>query len=274
MTSSSDRLIRVTITAILFGIHANTAWTENRFGPEIELHSVTHKTIHICIKGGVYFVTGVLAYPIWARQNREDISPVYNATTFGVGFGCYAAFLLDGKLSELYLKKIEQKLQPRVDSSELKVEWQDSVGEMKRKGLKLTYPSGDYIVFSSDPQTIEVTMNPQTSGELIAKTDFYDQEIYELAKSVGLRPPVKDGFWNGGHIHIDLDQAFGGDPQKFKNFIIDFWSHGELARGILVDDPFNAGPIRSKRQLRDIKSLAEYLDVLSVQGKRLTSREI
>lgn len=197
-----------------------------------------HKAIHLCIKGGVYYLTGTLAYPIWARLNHEDISNLHAAASLGVGLSCYAVFMLDNKISESHLLKIARKLQPRADASELSLEWTFSQGEMREK------------------------------------MDFYQKEIYQLAKSVELRPPKRDGIWNGGHLHIDLKTAFDKDPQKFKNFVLDFWSHGELARGILAEDPLNASPIQTQRQLKQIRNLVIYLDSLTQDGKSLGPGEI
>lgn len=262
------------LLSLLFILTIKSTSAQTRFGAEIELHGKGHQIIHLCMKGGVYYLTGAIAYPSLAKLNHEDISDVHAAATLGVGFGCYAAFMLDTKISEVYLNKIATILNPRALASELKLDWIHNQGDMKRSGLKISYPSGDVIVFTSDPQTIEVNINPQTAEEIKEKLDFYQREIFDLAKSAGLLPPKQDGIWNGGHIHIDLKTAFGGDPQKFKKFILDFWSHGELARGILVQDFLNAAPIKGQGQMNKIRELVNYLDSLTQKGKTLGKNEI
>ncbi|NQZ01474.1 MAG: hypothetical protein HRT45_12495 [Bdellovibrionales bacterium] len=44
--------------------------------------------------------------------------------------------------------------------------------------------------------------------------------------------------------------------------MVDYWSHGELGRGILGRDGVNAAPIRTEAEIRQISELVEYLDGL------------
>lgn len=115
----SPLFFRCILETLLFTDSSQISYEETRFGPEIELHGLGHKTIHLCIKGSVFYMIGVLAYPAWARLNKEDISPLHLLGAGGIGFGCYAAFMLDSQFSAAHLRAIANKIQPRVDASEL-----------------------------------------------------------------------------------------------------------------------------------------------------------
>ncbi|OHE20558.1 MAG: hypothetical protein A2540_03575 [Sulfurimonas sp. RIFOXYD2_FULL_37_8] len=63
------------------------------------------------------------------------------------------------------------------------------------------------------------------------------KDLFENAKNLGLLP---DPEYGGGHIHIGLESAFENDDLLFRNFMVDFFNHPEIASGIWKEDLLNA----------------------------------
>lgn len=101
--------IHILLIGSMIGFLAQSSRAENRFGTEIELHGLGHKAIHLCMKGSVYYVMGVVGYPMWSRYNREEISNLHTIASLGVGTGCFLAYLMD---IETHCSNIFTKLSP------------------------------------------------------------------------------------------------------------------------------------------------------------------
>ncbi len=99
-----------------------------------------------------------------------------------------------------------------------------------------TSPNGWSFKVTEDPGVLEVTMDPMTVAEFRKfKSDIQDA-VFASAAAVGLYPW---DFLGGGHINVDIG-IFGGSLLLARNFVVDFWSHNELAMGIFNYDPLNA----------------------------------
>lgn len=103
--------------------------------------------------------------------------------------------------------------------------------------FRVTYHDGVWFNISLDPAVVEVQASPMTTAEWSKNRERFEKDVFEVAKSLGLKPHSDIG---GGHIHMGLESSFGGDSKLFRNFIVDFANHPELARGVLADDPANS----------------------------------
>lgn len=248
-----------------------------KMGPEIELRGKKQIPSMLCQAGtqaafGVA-LTGVAgaAYLKATDRDGEALGPILSSAGglgggVGVAVACIALTIQDPAITDGYLRKIHANLLPREKAGELKLRWSE---ESVYRALEVTYADGRKIVFSKDPNVMEVKISPIRPGELEAALDFYQKEIFETARAVGLKPPRLDGPWNGGHIHVDLAEAFGNDPVKFKNFLLDYIEHTELADGVLIKDSYLTPAIDSIKQREAIEQLVASLDYLAEQGEKL-----
>lgn len=108
----------------------------------------------------------------------------------------------------------------------------------KIHSFKVNYPEKKFwFMVTMDPGVIEVKMGPATVKTFREMAPIIEKDLYARASAVGLTPPKISG---SGHVHIDLKSAFGDDALLFRNFIVDFTNHSELATGVLLRDTYNA----------------------------------
>ncbi|OFZ51297.1 MAG: hypothetical protein A2428_15780 [Bdellovibrionales bacterium RIFOXYC1_FULL_54_43] len=107
------------------------------------------------------------------------------------------------------------------------------------KTWKVSYPDGWWFQISIDPSVVEIQAKPVTLAEFTKYRDRIQNDIFEVAESIDLKPDKGSG---GGHIHIGTQTAFENDPKLFRNFLVDYTNHPELAFGILEEDFKNALP--------------------------------
>jgi hypothetical protein len=108
---------------------------------------------------------------------------------------------------------------------------------------KVTYKDGWWFKISTDPGTVEVQAKPTTAKEFTRLKSRIDNDIFGSAThpDVGLSPNHET--YGAGHIHIGVESSgMGKDPILFRNFIVDFLNHDEIAAGILNDGAANALP--------------------------------
>lgn len=104
---------------------------------------------------------------------------------------------------------------------------------------KVTFPDGWYVVFDRDPGVVEIRGQPLSSEQTTENVERMQNTAFDLAARAGLYPPRFLNLTNGGHVSIDF-AVFDEDPLLFRNFLVDFMNHTELARGILLNDWYNA----------------------------------
>jgi len=107
---------------------------------------------------------------------------------------------------------------------------------------RVNYTDGFWFQISTDPSVVEVQTNPNSAENIERLQNRIQTDIFDVAAdpAVGIRPFE---FAGGGHIHMGLESTFGGDARLFRNFMVDFVNHWELASGILSTDHLNAPPI-------------------------------
>lgn len=113
--------------------------------------------------------------------------------------------------------------------------------------LRVRYPDGYWFHISADPGVIEIQAKPTTLGELEHIKDRLQKDLFNSAREIGLDPFVHES--GGGHINIGFN-FFEQDALLFRNFIVDYANHPELALGIFERDIYNAPPISIKKQDR------------------------
>jgi hypothetical protein len=134
---------------------------------------------------------------------------------------------------------------------------------------KVTYPDGWWFKISLDPAVLEIQTAPSTVKKLKQIRNRIQTDIFGVAKTLGLKAGFKG---SGGHIHIGAESAFGGDANLFRNFLVDFINHSELANGILENDHSNAPPLQSltPEQKRGFLEVIKDFD----EGRRKTIHDI
>lgn len=251
-----------------------------KMGPEIEFRGKKQIPSMLCQAApqaalGLMAVGGAGTVGLAVKSLSVDTHAGAGAVVpFAAGFGasmgvialCVVAAVNDAAATDAYLRKIHARLLPRERAGELKLSWSN---DTSRRALEVTYPDGRKIEFAKDPNVVEVKTAPVRPGELAASLDFYEKEIFETARSVGLKSPVLDGPWNGGHIHVDIAEAFGNDPRRLKNFFLDYIEHPELAEGVLVKDFYNAPAIDPVKQRAAIEQVVYQLDLWAEKGEKL-----
>jgi hypothetical protein len=256
-----------------------------KMGPEIEFRGKKQIPSMICqaapqIGIGLMLTGFAGTVAVAGKSIYEDepagntlLAPVVAGTAAAVGsfVFCTVAAINDAGATDSYLRKIRANLLPRQKAGELTLDW---TNDSSRRALVVTYPDGRKILFAKDPNVVEVKTVPVRPGELAADLDFYEKEIFETARAVGLKSPKLDGPWNGGHIHVDIEEAFGGDPRKLKNFILDYIEHPELAGGVLVKDFYNAPAIDPLKQKEAIGQIVEALDHWAEKGEKVDAFKV
>jgi hypothetical protein len=99
-------------------------------------------------------------------------------------------------------------------------------------------PDGWSFTAKPDQGVIEVTMSPKTYNEFLKHAANIQDAIFASASHESLYPAL---FTGGGHISIDRT-LFDNNALLFRNFIVDFCNHNELAMGVLNYDTNNALP--------------------------------
>ncbi|MGE3972917.1 MAG: hypothetical protein AB7F59_00170 [Bdellovibrionales bacterium] len=95
-----------------------------------------------------------------------------------------------------------------------------------------------------DPATIEVQTKPTTLEDLKKIAPVLQELIFDAARAVHLQPYYEAA----GHIHLSVKGVFHGDAVLFRNFLVDFVNHSELATGVLEYDHMNAPPLSALTQ--------------------------
>lgn len=247
---------------------------EAKFGPEIEFRGLGQQPGLVC-KSAPAVVPVLLAGSAVVgviEDGKKQTGLAGMGATGLMVVGCVTVNNL--AISETYLKKLHRHLLPREKNGELTLTWGYDENLPVKKFLTVEYKNGKKIVFGLDPTVVEVKMPGLTAEQMASDSGFYQKEIYENARAVGLKIPRTDGPWNGGHIHIDIASAFDSDPLKFRNFLVDFLNHPELASGVMVKDPISARPIDLKAFAGETFEIVQQLERWAEEGKKIGLLEI
>lgn len=106
-------------------------------------------------------------------------------------------------------------------------------------GYRVSFNDSWYFQIETDPGAIEIQAKPTSLVDNIKLYDRYNEMIFNTATEIGLSTSnkfqtTKD--WAGGHIHIGIAEAFNNDVRHFRNFIVDYTNHLELAHEYFAND--------------------------------------
>jgi hypothetical protein len=179
------------------------------------------------------------SYSIYCEKNRQKSDKAY-----------------DAKLKNA-LEEMCKREDCELSSFEAKHWWATESYE----DYKITFKDNVEVYFTHDPSVIEVKSNPLTAKKFEEHTELLQRVVWDTLKDVGLTTPMFDGPWNGGHIHIGVNEGFDSVIQ-LRNFLVDLVNHSELAEGILGADAHEAESLRFTDQGKRIKEVVEKLDQL------------
>ena len=145
---------------------------------------------------------------------------------------------VNSEMSEDFQKQLIDRILHNCDECKL----QRKVDKYGLEYGRIVYPDGWYFNVTLDPAVVEVTAKPIPDSKLAEYTKRLDRDLYASAQEIGLRPSRNTG---GGHIHFGADAFFEGNPDYFRDFMVDMYNHSEIGSGILADDHYNSPPIKA-----------------------------
>lgn len=260
----------------------STALGQATFGPEIELRGARHNINTGCLGGFIagVGVQGANAVGALAQENPDpEAHGITALATAGGQVLCIRVSRYSDFSGKHYLKKIEDDL--KRTQPDVKREWIKD-GHLKTSAIRATYPDGRVIVFSQDPGVIEVKIPKITAEQARVENNFLQKEIWDRSERVGLKAPKSDGPWNGGHVHMGIEEALDNDPKKLKNMVFDHLLHPELADGVLGRDAIgpgrgfalNAKIVDVNKKRNQLEAFGKEMDEMAARGEKLTPEKI
>jgi hypothetical protein len=125
---------------------------------------------------------------------------------------------------------------------------------------KVTFPELGhwYAIINVDPGTVEIQAKPLTVDEWRRYADKIQYYIFDSARAVKLE--ARWDLRSAAHIHFGLQSTFEGDRLLFRNFVVSFMNHPELAQGIMEYDIGNAPSLFSVAQVEAFRALLAEFD--------------
>lgn len=130
---------------------------------------------------------------------------------------------------------------------------------------KVTLPDGFSFMITLDPAVIEVVPKAATLEGFKKLEPVLQKLIFETGKALNQAPQSSYG---GGHVHIGISSAFGGNPVLFRNFFVDWLNHPDLMNAF-TGSKYNAPtfydlPADRERAMREV--IAEFDARLRAEG--------
>lgn len=118
--------------------------------------------------------------------------------------------------------------------------------------LLVTYSDGWWFKVTVDLSVVEVKFKKVTPEKWESELKSRAQvDIWDVAASVGLKPPKGRSIFGGsGHLSQDMETTFEGDAFLYRNMLVDFANHAEIASGLLLHDAFDARALRWSKSAR------------------------
>lgn len=194
---------------LLFAVWASLARAESiTWGGELTFTSARHREVMKRAPG----THGPLGTRPWSQENQEALEAFYRHMK---GIAKDRSGLLSVRLLEE-----EDK-------------WGNDV-------VRVTYRDGWHFDVTMDPWCLEVVLPPFTLAELRKNKGRIQRDIFDQMAKIDLFPDRQIG---GGHLHMGMTSGFGDDVRLFRNWLVDFANHTELADGALEKDYDNARPL-------------------------------
>ncbi len=106
--------------------------------------------------------------------------------------------------------------------------------------IRVEFEDGFWIEVSHDPVVLEVTMKKGSTAHFKKNAKRIQSLVFDSAKQLGLVVHERIG---GGHISVDYESAFEHMKLLFRNFLVDYANHAELAWGVFGNHLGNAPPM-------------------------------
>ena len=94
----------------------------------------------------------------------------------------------------------------------------------------IVFSNGFWMEINIDPTVVEVQALPIPEDRLGELIPLIQKNLFDMAAKIGLFPHQKMG---GGHISFDTEGLFQGETFLFRDFLVDFFNHPEIANGLL-----------------------------------------
>jgi hypothetical protein len=101
----------------------------------------------------------------------------------------------------------------------------------------LVFEDGWKLEVRDDPHVIEVKASPRGRVWIKANEARLQEILFDEMAKLGLRP---NSLYGSGHLNLDLESAFLGNPKMLVNWLTDYFNHPALALGVFEIDPYNA----------------------------------
>jgi hypothetical protein len=169
-----------------------------------------------------------------------------NDIPFGPEFNFSNQNLLNSQTSGLHVNSVESEaardrflvnvLEKCSPGECIATEYKNRYGVLS---YRVTFKDNWFFQIETDPGVIEIQAKPTSLVDNIKIQKRYEKFIFSSAKEIGLvrvneLPGYQD--WAGGHIHIGIKEAFNNDVRAFRNFIVDYTNHIELAHRFFSND--------------------------------------
>ncbi len=142
--------------------------------------------------------------------------------------------MLNGRARSDLVEKLQAKyveaLRRRLDGRNVQIV--QGKDKNNHRSFRVTYPDGYFYDVTMDGAVLEVVLDRSTVANLESRADELQKDIFETMALAGMKPHESRG---GGHIHIGLKSMFNNDAVAYRNFIVDYLNHPELATMILRD---------------------------------------
>jgi len=213
----------------------------------------------------IAFIFFALAYSIIATLDALAWPPTYGAEfTFTNQNILRAQRSLDGTIVNNTESEAHRDMMGEILKERCKLSKQCKIKILKNKYdvemIRVTYKDGFWFQIATDPAVVEIQAKAATREEYLKYKEILERDIFEVARQVGMEP--SEIGVGGGHIHIGATSALDKDARLFRNFLVDFVNHPEIATGILANDHYNAPPVMAlnDKQIEEFKKTINRFD--------------
>lgn len=279
-------LLSIVFTAVaLFANTSGKAPSEGTGSVEIELSNAILRSGQFLPAAETILSSGLLYLTAYDHTGLAAIFggylsilgiPAFLGQIRGVGVNH-----LDGPYGGRLFHKYRDRIAFMCRTGECSIKIMDvkSYGKDSYKGFRVEFNDGWYFDVGRDPNVIEVKTKPISAMEYSLRKEQIQQYLYDTAASVGLKPMIKNSPFNGGHVNLGLNSHFKSEEDSydvllFRNFIVDFYNHGELAMGVLLKDSISAkAVIDQPKYLTALREIIREFDEKYLNNSRSEDRD-
>ncbi|MEC9281263.1 MAG: hypothetical protein VX642_01020 [Bdellovibrionota bacterium] len=198
--------------------------------------------------GAISFVANPIVSAVFGEQSPD----------FYISMQFFLATFLGVELSKV---RIQNYFSNRRFNNSMKNDFEFDGRKIRLRGQDF------YLEHVGDPFVIETISKPSSSDEYRANAKLIEEVLFNPSKNGGLGPAL---LFANMHIHIDMKSAFGSNPNKIGNFLVDLANHPGFYKGGLTQKYFTSGgtSISNFRQFAEIGRQLQLLSPDDVMGAR------